>query len=297
MMNDHLSKLTRKIVDNSSVEERITHCRLPFWIKYTRAEEILTEMNELLIYPKRGRMPNLLIFGDSNNGKTALIERFYNSNPSFYDKKKQQTECPVVLVQAPPEPDERSFYNMILDQLFAPDKVTEKIFERRKRTLNLLEHLKVKVLIIDEIHHILTGTLSKRKVFLNAIKFLSNDSKISIVCAGTREAFNALHSDDQNANRFIPKSLPRWKNDLEFRRLLASFERRLPLKKPSNLIENSMAGKILAMSDGLIGEVARILELSSINAIIKREERITHQILDSINYISPNERKKISRYL
>ena len=58
-----------------------------------------------------------------------------------------------------------------------------------------------------------------------------------------------------------------------------------------------MAGKILAMSDGLIGEVARILELSSINAIIKREERITHQILDSINYISPNERKKISRYL
>lgn len=297
MTSNHLSKLTLDVVNNFTDEERIFFTKKAFWIKYTKAEEIIEEMEGLLTYPQRGRMPNFLIFGDSNNGKTALIERFCNSNKSYFDEERNKSICPVVSVQAPPEPDERDFYDMILDKLFAPTKITEKVGVKRRRTINLLEHLEVKVLIIDEIHHILTGTLSKRKIFLNAIKFLSNDSKISIICAGTREAFNVLQSDDQNANRFVPRSLPRWKNDMEFRRLLISFERKLPLKKPSYLIENSMVAKILSMSDGLIGEVAKILELSTIMAIKEGREKINHQILDSINFISPTDRKKIQKYL
>lgn len=297
MTNNHLSKLTLNIVEQSTRDERILHAKKSFWIKYTKAEQLIEEMNDLISYPKRGRMPNLLIFGDSNNGKTALLDRFRKLHEPYFDEESNKTVCPVVLIQAPPEPDERSFYSIILDSLFAPVKITEKIFERRKRTLNLLQYLEVKVLIIDEIHHILTGTLSKRRVFLNAMKYLSNDSKISIICAGTREAFNVLQSDDQNANRFVPRSLPRWKNDLEYRRLLASFERRLPLKEPSLLIENSIAERILSMSDGLIGEMAKILELATIEAIKENKERITHQILDSIDFFSPSDRKKMSKYL
>ena len=148
------------------------------------------------------------------------------------------------------------------------------------------------LLIIDEIHHVLAGTLAKQRLFLNVLKYLSNELQIPLICAGTRDAFNAIQTDPQLSNRFEPKVLPRWTNDTELKRLLISFESILPLKKESNLIENSITNKILAMSDGLIGEISKIIELSTILAIESKIEKITPNILESIDYTSPDKRKK-----
>ena len=63
-------------------------------------------------------------------------------------------------------------------------------------------------------------------------------------------------------------------------------------KDIANLIENSMTNKILAMSDGLIGEISKIIELSAILAIESKVEKITSNILDSIDYTSPDKRKR-----
>src|SRR2546423_1765777 len=67
-----------------------------------------------------------------------------------------------------------------------------------------------RMLIIDEIHHVLAGSLLQQHNFLNTIKHLSNELQIPIVGVGTREAFNALQTDPQLANRFEPVFLPRW---------------------------------------------------------------------------------------
>lgn len=61
---------------NLSKAERIDIIDQPRWIGYPRAAEILDVLSNLLRKPKRPRMPNLLIVGDSNNGKTTLIQRF-----------------------------------------------------------------------------------------------------------------------------------------------------------------------------------------------------------------------------
>jgi hypothetical protein len=46
------------------------------------------------------------------------------------------------------------------------------------------------------------------------------------------------------------------------------------------------------MSDGLIGEISKILELSTILAINTQTEKITLDILNEIDYIAPQNRKK-----
>ena len=46
------------------------------------------------------------------------------------------------------------------------------------------------------------------------------------------------------------------------------------------------------MSDGLIGEISKIIELSTILAIESKIEKITPNILESIDYTSPDKRKK-----
>lgn len=49
---------------------------MPVWIGYTQARTILSQLDYLLEYPAMHRMPNLLIVGRTNNGKTMLIDRF-----------------------------------------------------------------------------------------------------------------------------------------------------------------------------------------------------------------------------
>lgn len=291
----HLTKNTKDFVEKSGDQERIDYCRFPRWIGYTQAAKIINRMDELMLYPKSSRMTNLLLVGESNNGKTAILNKFNQKYEAFLDEKTGRVINPVVMVQAPPEPDERRFYNAILENIFAPYKTSEKLDLRYLRVKKMLTELQTKALIIDEIHHVLAGAPTKQRKFLNVIKHLSNDLQIPIICAGTMLAFNVIQTDQQISNRFEPRVLPKWTNDLEFKRLLASFEALIPLKKESLLTESSMVLKLLVMSDGLIGEVARILELCSIEAIKSGQEKITKDILLSIDYISPTDRKK--RYL
>jgi len=79
--------------------------------------------------------------------------------------------------------------------------------------------------VIDEIHHVLAGNLNKQRHFLNTIKYLGNELQIPIVGVGIKEAFNAIQTDPQLANRFEPVLLPRWELNTGFLKLLASFER------------------------------------------------------------------------
>lgn len=287
----HLSENTKLFIETATDEDRINATKKSKWIGYSNATNILASMNDCFNYPKTIRMPNLLIVGDSNNGKTALLNRFANSHLAYLNDNDKVIN-PVLLIQAPPEPDEKRFYNTILDKLFAPTRTSEKIDSRQQRVLSLLRELEVRVLIIDEIHHILAGSPSKQRLFLNVIKYLSNELQIPLICAGTKLAFNAIQTDAQLSNRFEPRILNRWSNNTEYKRLLLSFERILPLKKESNLIENSLADKILSKSDGLIGEVSRILELSAVLAINSGIDKITTNIIEEIDYVTPENRKK-----
>jgi hypothetical protein len=51
---------------------------------------------------------------------------------------------------------------------------------------------------------VLAGPLLRQRQFLNVIKHLGNELQIPIVAAGTQDAFNAIQTDPQLANRFAP---------------------------------------------------------------------------------------------
>jgi hypothetical protein len=72
-----------------------------------------------------------------------------------------------------------------------------------------------------------------QRIFLNAIRFLANDLRLPLVCAGTLQAKQALMTDQQLADRFEAAELPAWENDSSFQQLLLSFESILPLRQRS----------------------------------------------------------------
>src|SRR5207248_6491647 len=121
--------------------------------------------------------------------------------------------------------------------------------KKQSQVLRLLQLIDLQMLIIDEIHNIVTGPVSKQRQFLNVLKYLGNDLQIPLVGLGTKEALRAVQADPQLANRFEPAALPPWQLNQEFQMLLASFERTLPLRKPSRLANEQVARKLLALSE------------------------------------------------
>jgi Cdc6-like AAA superfamily ATPase len=286
----HLNDSAREALKLSK-EERINRIRSARWIGYTRAKEILDQLEDLLTHPKKHRMPNLLIYGDTNNGKTMIVNRFHQLHPASDNAEGDAIILPVLIIQCPPVPDENRFYNAILDKLFAVYKSSDRVDKKQFQAIRTLERVHNVMLILDELHNLIAGNLNKQRHFLNTLKYLGNELQIPIVGVGTKDALVALRTDPQLANRFEPAELPRWQMGNDYLKLLASFERMLPLKKPSNLTGTETAIKLLSMSEGIIGELSAVLTKAAVKAIKSGDEQITVKLLNSLKWIQPSKRK------
>jgi hypothetical protein len=80
--------------------------------------------------------------------------------------------------------------------------------------------------------------------------------------------------------------------DETFLRLLISFERMLPLMNESGLHDVSLATKIYSMSEGCLGEISTLLTQAAVRAVKTGKERIDAKLLDSLNWVSPSNRKR-----
>jgi hypothetical protein len=168
-------------------------------LEYKFAKRALRRMEFMLEHPPIARMPSLLLYGDTNNGKTVIAETFVNRHKPQDRETEEAALMPVAYVQAPP---------------------------------------------------------------------------------GGREA-----------QLFEPLHLERWQYGDEYLSLLASFERKIGLEHPSKLYSMSIARQIYAMSEGLLGKIARIIKASAIYAISTGEERITLSTLSRIEFVPPSKRR------
>ncbi|MGI8476673.1 MAG: TniB family NTP-binding protein [Thermomicrobiales bacterium] len=290
----HLSPATQAIVDLPA-PERLAHLRGQWWISHPRAQAALDKLEAVLTQgPGRIRPPNLLIVGPTNNGKSMVAEKFRRLHPATPSACGGRELTPVVVMQMPSEPSVRRFYSALLTALNAPVSFNVPGARLESHALELLRAIEARVLIIDELHNMLAGAHAKRAEFLNTLRFLGNELRIPIVGLGTKHAQIAVRSDDQLENRFEPVPLPAWEDDLEFARLLSSFESALPLREPSGLGAGpELRSLVLRRSTGLIGEVAALLTSATAHALAHGRERIDRAVLDHCDYRGPDERRAI----
>lgn len=293
-MNDDLSHLNPKAQEAMLLSEadRIAYIKKDRWIGYSRAKEILAHLEDLLNHPKIDRMPNTLIVARSNNGKTRLMKRFMEFHPADENPGGPAIIVPVLYVQSPPTPDEGRLYDMILLKLCKRFRPTASPKEKLMIVLKELSQISLGMLAIDDINNLLAGSVTKQKQFLNTLKLIGNELKIPIVGLGTADAMRATQSEPQLENRFLPEILPRWNMGIEFRKLVASFEKVIPLRYASDLQSPLIAAKLHAMSEGAIGELSMLLNMAAIKAIRTGAERITPELLGSCGYISASKRKQ-----
>lgn len=282
-------------------DERVRRVRAERWIGYPRATAALRRLDELWDWPSRQRMPNLLIAGPTNNGKSMIIEKFrrtVDARVAATPEERLTPPIPLVVMQMPSEPSVTRFYAALLDACGSPDPVGG---QSRPRAVDLertamwwLGGNGLRVLVIDELHNVLAGNASRRREFLNLLRQLGNQLRVPLVGVGTHDAYLAVRSDDQLENRFQPLVLPRWQADTdETRSLLASFAASFPLRRPSDIAHPEMAEYLVARSEGTIGELATLLSAAAATAISSGEEAINADTLAAADYLGPTERRRV----
>ena len=286
MNNRRLTKKAKEYL-NKSDDERIKLCKSDVWIGYRAAVTLLETLEEKFSDPPQMRHEGLLIYGDSNNGKTAILRKFYDLHNKTIERENEHGdivyEIPIIYLQAPNSPNESKLYSYILDELCIPHKGTEKVLEKERLVEHYLDKLNTKMILIDEIHSALTGNLTKQRAFVSDLKQLSNKLSLTIVLAGTREAHAALSIGSETDSRFPSIELPRWSNDKKFRSFVATYETCLPLKEASNLATNTeIINALYHQSEGLIGRTVNLLKKASVKAIKSGREKI---ILEDIEYL------------
>ena len=271
-MNDR--NLTNEAFEylSKSDEERIIYCKKDHWIGYGSAVKLIEILEDKFLDPPQMRHEGLLIYGDSNNGKTAILKRMYELHKTKLDYVTKDGEAiyeiPIIYFQAPTIPDESRLYSLILDELCVPQKRTDKVVIKANLAKHYLNKLGTKMILIDEIHSALRGNLNKQRTFIDDLKQLSNSLSLTIVLVGTREAYSALSIGNETGSRFPALELPRWNNDKKFRSFVATYERCLPLKEASNMAENSeLLNVLFYQSEGLIGKTVNLLKKAAIKAI------------------------------
>ena len=157
----------------------------------------------------------------------------------------------------------------------------------RRMARDALRIVGARILLIDEIHALLVGGDRQQRVFLNVIRLLANELEMPLVCAGTPEARRAVLTDNGLADRFESVELPRWTNNIAFRRLLVSYAAILPLRRRSALDEEKVRSAILKASEGITVRIVRLLEHLAVEAIRSGTERITLESFGSLPERAP----------
>ena len=275
---EHINPELRYVLGLSD-RERLAFMDRPTLLRYPAGEEILKQLERLLEMPKRPRMANLLVVGESNNGKTTLIKKFHEVHGRPSVDVDNEPIKPLIIVEAPPTADEKSLHLSILERFHAPHRTTAPVTQLRYQALHLLRQCRTRMLIIDEFHSLLTGTARKQSEVMNTIKFLCNELQVPIVGVGTHVAVNVLQTDPQHASRFEVAVLPRWKLDRDFQKLLVGFQETLPLKRESKLADRKATRQLHVASKGNLGNLREGLVACARKAIEKGTEQITTDLM------------------
>jgi type II secretory pathway predicted ATPase ExeA len=262
-------------------EARIAHIRADRWVQHAAADRVLGYLQEALEQPPRERMENILLIGESGMGKTMLVRKFERQNAAPFDDVTGVQRKPVVVMLMPHQPTEGQFFNQLLHALNAPSPGHfSRGFPVQDPAVRLLRQLGTRMVVIDELNSALAGTPRQQRVFLQLLRFLSNELRIAFVGVGVPEARHALLSDSQLRSRFTDIELSPWCLGEDLRDFVTRLTWSLPLREPSPVDSPKLRRLLADRTGGITLGICKAFERAAIAAIRDGREKIDLRSFD-----------------
>jgi type II secretory pathway predicted ATPase ExeA len=266
-------------IEAATDDQRILFARADKWVNYPRAAAVLDRMNELVAWPRNSRMPSLLVVGESGIGKTQIVRRFATLHPEQFDESAQHLARPVVVIQMQSTPSDRTFYMALLHAIGAVHGPRIATADAMFMAVRLYREIGVRVIVFDEAHNMLAGSFREQRRVLTQLRWFSNELSISLVCLGIDTAREALAADTQLARRFGMIQLAPWTPDADFRGLIATIIRHLPLVAPS-VLDTPALQAIIRVTRGNTARIFEMMADLTVRAIVSGAECIRPEAIE-----------------
>lgn len=209
---------------------------------------------------------HLFLIGHSGTGKSHLINKYAEANPSYVEVDKDGTEIdirPVVVMEIPNPFTVMEFYQSLVRALGAPALMGRKtIGDVKRQAFTLIQKQKVEMIILDEMNYIVKGRSIRGDEAMEHIKHVANTGQVSLVCVGTPVIDSLRTLDFQYLRRYPVMKLERYKEcDQSFIEFLVQLEGQLNPPKTIGLsdLDTYIPQLLHEWSRGVIGLVIQIL--------------------------------------
>ena len=263
-----------------SIEERATWINTDRFIMHANAIPALRAMKDIFNRPPCIRPACLAVIGNSNEGKTAVVNRFFRDmggDPANIFGNHE--EMPIVMVEMPPRATEPRICLAIARALHLTSSANTKSRLVSDHVYRALVAKKVRVLILMEFQHAEPLPKFERQVVLDMVKGISNQG-ISVIAVGTDEATKLLGEDEQVANRMRLIRIKGFTQGQDLVNFLHSLESFYPLPEPSGLGEPKMMAKIYKRTNGVTGEIVALCNAAAVWAVRNDKPRIDAEALE-----------------
>lgn len=244
-------------------------------ILYPALLEVMNEAEWMVYEPRQTRARGLIVCADRGNGKTSLAKLVHQR---YGDNDRSDAPC-VLKISMSGTRDARSVYGRIMEELGSPARISHRLSDRELLVQRLLRDADCRLLVLDEVQDILQGSEREQLRALEGIKLLMNELSIHILAFGTDRAGQGFRSDPHLAARFTEFAMPTWKPDATLANFLVTYERLLPLQKPSNLGSSDKVSALAKVGKGVLGNIVARIKNAALAAIANGSERITTELI------------------
>lgn len=225
--------------------------------------------------PLTGDSPDVMaILGPARSGKTRTVLEWCVQHPMYELATADSSRdiMPVLFVRCPGKATMKGLFKKILQEL-GVDLGLVRFRDRDEGELcqlikDILIKMKVRLIIIDEFHHLLERTKTTTHLLrgtANALKILQDEACIPMLLLGLPKANLVLRNDPQikgRVKRVLMVTNFDWNNpkdQADFGIFVQDLEDVLELPEASNLATEENARNIWAVTGGFRGRIARFI--------------------------------------
>lgn len=198
------------------------------------------------------------------------------------------TKVPVVWADVPSDGTQKGIQSRLLRSIGDPKPAQGTVQEQAERLYSLVKRCETKVIIVDEVHHLVEKNGEKTRYLLQAANTFKDilATFVPVIIIGTEAIYDLLDHDNKQLWRrtrrieeFTPFGYDTVDNQLDFQDVVAAFERNLRLPVASDLAQPDMAARIHHATMGRLGFLFRLLQCGLEIAHHEGEQRLTRKTL------------------